>query len=101
MTDRSHAERDRAVSAETAQAILDGCACDSDIERTCRDNWPDSPGSWCGGCRILFVGAELAALRLEQERLTKERDEALDGLKTAKSCITELQKAWNFDVDKR
>ena len=49
------------------KALLETCACDSDIERTCRNNWPDDPGSWCGGCQILAVGdawtVEVSALR--------------------------------------
>lgn len=56
------------ISTTKLKALLETCACDSDIERTCRDNWPDDPGSWCGGCEILAVGeawtAEVDALRL-------------------------------------
>jgi hypothetical protein len=56
------------TNTEKVADLLDGCACDSFVaERNCRDSWPDSPGSWCASCQILFFGAELSTIKWERD----------------------------------
>lgn len=49
---------------ETLEALIQRLrvsVCDSDL-KSCRENWPDAPDSWCSGCLQLAAADALAAV---------------------------------------